>query len=187
PVSAGGALLSPGPKIVRPPKPGTTRFITVQIDPAEQARALASLPAFVPLTPPPAASAGAGAGAGSAVPAGPGPHYGWFWKQVSPQLNAPPGRFAEALSALGQGPNGNAVAAPSAGQMSRLAQLWGSEIQLATAGTPISPAFVLAVMAVESGGNPKALSPAGARGLMQLMPATAARFDVRDSYDSDQN
>ena len=79
------------------------------------------------------------------------------------------------------------MAAPSPGQLGRLAQTWGSEIQLATAGTPISPALVLAVMSVESGGNPKALSPASARGLMQLMPATAARFDVRDSYDSDQN
>jgi soluble lytic murein transglycosylase-like protein len=47
--------------------------------------------------------------------------------------------------------------------------------------------LVRALIRVESGNNPKALSPKGARGLMQLMPATAARFGVQDAFDPTQN
>ena len=43
------------------------------------------------------------------------------------------------------------------------------------------------VVKAESDGNPKALSRAGARGLMQLMPATANGLGVTDSYKPDQN
>jgi len=39
----------------------------------------------------------------------------------------------------------------------------------------------------ESSGNPRALSPAGAQGLMQLMPRTASELGVLDSYKPDQN
>ncbi|MEC9466414.1 MAG: lytic transglycosylase domain-containing protein [Myxococcota bacterium] len=44
-------------------------------------------------------------------------------------------------------------------------------------------ALVKAVIAVESSFNPKAVSPAGAQGLMQLMPATAREMEVPDSFD----
>jgi len=39
----------------------------------------------------------------------------------------------------------------------------------------------------ESGGNAHAVSPKGARGLMQLMPATAAELGVDDSFEPEQN
>jgi soluble lytic murein transglycosylase len=42
----------------------------------------------------------------------------------------------------------------------------------------VSPALVRAVIQVESAWRPGAVSPKGAMGLMQLMPATAGRFDV---------
>jgi soluble lytic murein transglycosylase-like protein len=42
----------------------------------------------------------------------------------------------------------------------------------------VSPDLVRAVIAAESGGNPRAVSRAGAIGLMQLMPATAAALRV---------
>lgn len=48
-------------------------------------------------------------------------------------------------------------------------------------------ALVKAVMRVESCFNPRAVSRTGARGLMQLMPDTAAQLGVRDSFDADQN
>ena len=51
----------------------------------------------------------------------------------------------------------------------------------------VDAAFVKAVMHAESGFNPRATSHKGASGLMQLMPATAARFGVRDIYDPGQN
>jgi soluble lytic murein transglycosylase-like protein len=44
----------------------------------------------------------------------------------------------------------------------------------------IDPGFLAAVMHVESRGNAKAVSPKGARGLMQVMPATASRMGVKD-------
>lgn len=51
----------------------------------------------------------------------------------------------------------------------------------------LSPALLHAVITVESGYNPKALSPKGASGLMQLMPATAQRYEVTDIWDPKQN
>ena len=47
--------------------------------------------------------------------------------------------------------------------------------------------LVDAVIQVESGWNPYAVSRKGAAGLMQLMPATAARFGVRDRFNIEEN
>ncbi|MDO8456513.1 MAG: lytic transglycosylase domain-containing protein [Burkholderiaceae bacterium] len=48
-------------------------------------------------------------------------------------------------------------------------------------------ALIHAVIAVESNYNPRAVSPKGAQGLMQLMPATARRFGGGDAFDPRQN
>lgn len=47
--------------------------------------------------------------------------------------------------------------------------------------------LIHAVVNAESAYQPEAVSHAGARGLMQLMPATAAELGVRDSFDAEQN
>jgi hypothetical protein len=51
----------------------------------------------------------------------------------------------------------------------------------------LDPALVSAVVAVESGFQPQALSPKGAQGLMQLMPRTAREMGVADPFDAAAN
>ncbi len=47
--------------------------------------------------------------------------------------------------------------------------------------------LVKAVIQTESGGNPRAVSPAGAMGLMQLMPANVREAGISDPFDPEQN
>ena len=47
--------------------------------------------------------------------------------------------------------------------------------------------LLASLVKAESGGNTRAVSPAGARGLMQLMPATAAGLGVKDSFKPEEN
>ncbi len=61
------------------------------------------------------------------------------------------------------------------------------EIAAAARQYGVEEAIVRAIIHAESAYNPMALSRAGAQGLMQLMPPTAKRFGVTDSYDAAQN
>jgi TPR repeat protein len=60
-------------------------------------------------------------------------------------------------------------------------------VKLAAAEYRVQPQLVLAIMEVESNFNVAALSPRNAQGLMQLIPETAARFNVVRPYDPAQN
>jgi soluble lytic murein transglycosylase-like protein len=66
-------------------------------------------------------------------------------------------------------------------------QRFASMIDAAARTHGVDAALVHAVISAESGYNPAALSKAGARGLMQLMPATAQRYGVQNIMDPQEN
>jgi soluble lytic murein transglycosylase-like protein len=63
----------------------------------------------------------------------------------------------------------------------------GAQIRDAAERHGLSEQLVTAVIRVESGFNPRAVSPKGAQGLMQLMPATASQLGVRNVFDVAEN
>ncbi|WP_407412352.1 lytic transglycosylase domain-containing protein [Acinetobacter sp.] len=77
-----------------------------------------------------------------------------------------------------------AAVAPS---QSRNKNAFDGIIQQAAQTYGVSAGLIKAVMHTESGFNVHARSPVGAQGLMQLMPATARRFNVSNAYDPQQN
>ena len=153
-------------KRVAVPKPDTTQRITVQIEPQISLPAAAESPEASPID-------------------DTGNSFAWYWDAISPKISATsPGRLAAAVLQLGKGPG---VPAPRLQALKEIAEIHGLEILKATIGTKVSPALVLAVIGIESSGRNNAVSIAGARGLMQLMPDTAVRFGVKDVTDPIQN
>jgi soluble lytic murein transglycosylase-like protein len=72
-------------------------------------------------------------------------------------------------------------------KLHRLSQFFNPIIHKAADEFEIDPALIKAVIMAESRYNPKAVSKRGAKGLMQLMPATAKSLGVTDSFDPEDN
>lgn len=150
------------------PPSGTTKRITVQVEP--------KAPEVVAATP------------ASAVPVPNGEMAEWFWNTVSPDRgDSHSGRLELALNVIANPPSGGGVSAPRLQHLQDIAQAHGTDILRETVGTNVSPALVVALISVESAGKSAAESHAGAVGLMQLMPDTAARFGVTDRVNPSQN
>ncbi|MBR9843050.1 MAG: lytic transglycosylase domain-containing protein [Rhodobacteraceae bacterium] len=114
--------------------------------------------------------------------------YAWFWEEVSPSLSdMAAARLWPALQYIAQPPAGKSVDVMRLQGLQDIATTYQREILMATVGTQVSPALVLAVIAVESAGDMHAESKAGAQGLMQLMPDTATRFGVGDPFAAADN
>ncbi|MDD4050697.1 MAG: transglycosylase SLT domain-containing protein [candidate division Zixibacteria bacterium] len=64
---------------------------------------------------------------------------------------------------------------------------FGSTIEEASRKYSLDPTLVYSVIITESGGDPNAVSPKGAKGLMQLMDSTAEQLGVADSLNPQQN
>ena len=77
--------------------------------------------------------------------------------------------------------------ASTAAAYTAYATVWHPLIERAAARHNVAAALVRAVIQAESNFNPRAVSPKGAQGLMQLMPATAQRYGVTDAFDPEQN
>jgi soluble lytic murein transglycosylase-like protein len=83
-------------------------------------------------------------------------------------------------------------AAPAVGfrttrPISARATLYNDLIEEHSTRNVVSPDLVRAVIQAESAFNPRAVSPKGAMGLMQLMPATAAEHGVLDPFNPAEN
>jgi soluble lytic murein transglycosylase-like protein len=78
-------------------------------------------------------------------------------------------------------------ASPAAPSVAQRPTPYRDLIRAAAARHSLAPELVESVIRVESNFKPRAVSPKGARGLMQLMPATAAQLGVRDVFDVREN
>jgi soluble lytic murein transglycosylase-like protein len=81
----------------------------------------------------------------------------------------------------------NLGSSPAASYSSSLSSPFSSQILDAAKQHRIDPALIAAVIRAESNGFPRAVSRKGARGLMQLMPATARRLGVKSAFDPREN
>ncbi|MGP6157986.1 MAG: lytic transglycosylase domain-containing protein [Vulcanimicrobiaceae bacterium] len=102
-------------------------------------------------------------------------------------LRAVEGRIAQiaGAGAVPVLPRPSPGGAPAFGKL--VARSLDALLEPAARASGVDAALVEAVIANESGFNPRATSPTGAQGLMQLMPSTAAALGVGDSYDPAQN
>ncbi|HET8745400.1 MAG TPA: lytic transglycosylase domain-containing protein, partial [Ramlibacter sp.] len=66
-------------------------------------------------------------------------------------------------------------------------EAWSALVSAAARAHGLPEALLQAVIETESGFNPKAVSPKGAMGLMQLMPGTARMLDVANPHDPAAN
>ncbi len=115
------------------------------------------------------------------------PHdHGWFWEQHRADAAARAERWSEALASLeARRADGDALFDPA--RLDAIARRYQQPIAAAARRHGVSELLLVAVIAVESAGQSRAVSPKGARGLMQLIPATAQRFGVGNSFDPSDN
>lgn len=105
--------------------------------------------------------------------------------------NRPPGGGKGAIiKAPTRGKGGSQAAfvavMPSDGSSSRFTR-YDEWIRQAAALYQIPEPLVRAIIKCESDYDPRAVSPVGAQGLMQMMPETALRMQVRDAFDPREN
>jgi hypothetical protein len=104
-------------------------------------------------------------------------------KGVRIYTNIPPKSPVRELVVRGAPP----PSAPAAGNKTSPGTRYDPIIKKYAGEFRLDPSLVRSMIAKESGFNPQAISHKGAQGLMQLMPATAARVGVQDPFDPEDN
>ncbi|MEO1491376.1 MAG: transglycosylase SLT domain-containing protein [Pseudomonadota bacterium] len=112
--------------------------------------------------------------------------YRWFWQIVPARIAD--GSRDRAIDAVAAARDENRRGLyRSSRQAEAVLGTWTREIATAAHASRLSEALLAALVMVESAGNAKAVSHAGAQGLGQLMPGTARHLGVRDAFHPAQN
>lgn len=103
--------------------------------------------------------------------------------------DSPPdrGQRAEVFTAKGSGGSFTRIRSSGKRKPSYSHDLYNEAINAAADEHQVDPALIKAVIHAESAFNPFAVSPKGAKGLMQLMPATARMLGLRNPYSPSSN
>ena len=113
--------------------------------------------------------------------------HAWFWKEYSVAMSAGNARrWNQALETMRKRRAAGNVIAPRE-TVAAIDLAYRRQIAGPARTSRLSEALIVGVITVESRGKVKARSHKGAQGLMQLIPATAKRFNVKDAYDASQN
>ncbi|MFK7943732.1 MAG: lytic transglycosylase domain-containing protein [Paracoccaceae bacterium] len=112
----------------------------------------------------------------------------WFWGLVSPRRTGEGAeRWPYVLAVIDKARASGKPVYGSTAMTRRILRDYEAVLQREAKRRNVSLPFLVAVIAVESAGKIKARSHVGAQGLMQLMPATAHRFGVKNAYAPAQN
>lgn len=109
----------------------------------------------------------------------------WFWRDVPAKIKD--GTRSRAISVIRAHRARGRQMFGTHSKVQRIMERWGREISAGARRSKIPEKLLASIILAESGGNPRAVSPAGAQGLAQLMPGTARRFGVSNSFDPAQN
>ncbi|MGB0505165.1 MAG: lytic transglycosylase domain-containing protein [Pikeienuella sp.] len=129
---------------------------------------------------------GARAVGGSVIRRAPGRNnpFDWFWRKIDADINA---ANSERLQSLRKLMATKIQSKQNADLVQKIMKSWKAEIDFAAREAQIAPQLLAAIIAIESAGDPNAVSRSGATGLAQLMPATAERFRVNDPFNPQEN
>lgn len=123
----------------------------------------------------------------TAIPAGAGSTYQFEDEQGVVHYTNVPGDPRYSFVRKDPEPAVSKPFAEGGGAVSRGLRAFAHLIRAAAERYGVDTRLIEAIVQTESAGNPTAVSPKGARGLMQLMPERAAELGVRDSFDPQQN
>ena len=116
------------------------------------------------------------------------PAWAAFWRSPGASPAVTPGRSLEPLlAALDARPGAASRAGDIRAAGLRVMRRHGDALRAAARETGLSLPFLLAMALTESGGDSRAVSPAGAMGLMQLMPAVLSDQGVTDPFSAGQS